>query len=218
MTTKTEIAPEIISTRPELGELIERVVNVTNNALSPIVPMLGVVISLINEIFEIHENAQSNRSMSRSIINRMISVETAIKSWKSQIKCDEKFRDLQHQELFVKFQSVLKKIKITDDSIPQLDPILLKDPLIIHKSDYSDKLEQIIKKVYKGFIEVACKSRDPDKHKFRRELLILGKLGECQNIEKFYGLSKIDGKEVMIFEWVEMGNLREIYNQESSNC
>ncbi|CAG8854832.1 2942_t:CDS:2, partial [Gigaspora margarita] len=34
---------------------------------------------------------------------------------------------------------------------------------------------------------------------FRHGLLILGKLGECQNIGKFCGLSEIEGKEVIIF-------------------
>ncbi|CAG8835005.1 44428_t:CDS:1, partial [Gigaspora margarita] len=66
-------------------------------------------------------------------------------------------------------------------------------------SNRRGKLEQIIKRVYKDFIEVACKSRDSVNQGFRRGLLILGKLGECQNIGKFCGLSEIEGKEVMIF-------------------
>ncbi|RIB23986.1 hypothetical protein C2G38_2242312 [Gigaspora rosea] len=33
---------------------------------------------------------------------------------------------------------------------------------------------------------------------------------EDLNIVKFYGLSEVDGKVVMIFEWAEMGNLKEI--------
>lgn len=66
--------------------------------------------------------------------------------------------------------------------------------------------------VYKDFIEVACKSCDTGDQRFRRELLILGKLDKCQNIIKFYGLSEIDSKEVKIFEWAEKGNLKKVYS------
>ncbi|KAF0510053.1 kinase-like protein [Gigaspora margarita] len=104
---KAEIASEtILITKPALDEFVEGAVNVTNNALSPIIPMLGVVTSLINEIFTIHENAQFNKRMSRTIINRILSVETTIKSLKSQTKYSEKFQDLQHQESFAKFQGL----------------------------------------------------------------------------------------------------------------
>ncbi|KAF0552063.1 kinase-like protein [Gigaspora margarita] len=110
MTTKyTKI---ISNTKSELGEFIEEAVNVTNNALLPIVPMLGVVISLINEIFTIYENAQFNKRMSRTVINRISSVETTIKSLKSKTKYSENFQDLQRQESFVKFQATLRKIKM----------------------------------------------------------------------------------------------------------
>ncbi|CAG8742844.1 2149_t:CDS:2, partial [Cetraspora pellucida] len=68
-TMKAETDLETISsTKPELSELIEGTVNVTNT-LSPIIPILGVVTSLLNDIFTIHENAQFNKKMSRSIIN-----------------------------------------------------------------------------------------------------------------------------------------------------
>ncbi|KAF0552065.1 kinase-like protein [Gigaspora margarita] len=294
MTTKAEIDPETIpSTKPELGEFIEEAANITNN-----VPMLGVVISLINEIFKIYENAKFNKRMSMSIINRILSVETTIKFLKSQTKYSENLQDLQHQESFVKFQATLRKIKMfvekvtqlrkfetflcatnikkefielmkeyetcmtdlnftmiivfneqrridndiltdtlvkmikdtktslyqeishikkklesTKDSIRQIDPILLKEPSLSRRSDRRGKLEQIIKMVYKDFIEIACKSFDTGDQRFRHELLILGKLDECQCIVKFYGLSEIDGKEVMIFEWTEMGNLKEVYDK-----
>ncbi|CAG8751699.1 41099_t:CDS:2 [Gigaspora margarita] len=297
MTMKAEIASEtVLITKPALDEFVEGAVNVTNNALSPIIPMLGVVTSLINEIFSIHENAQFNKRMSRTIINRILSVETTIKSLKSQAKYSENFQDLQHQESFVKFQATLKKIKMFVETVTQLrsfdtflratkikkefielmkeyeacmndlkftmiiifneqrridndiladvlakmikdtktslyqeichvknqlekiretnrqiDPTLLKDSSLSRRSAYR---EQIIKKVYKGFIEVVCKSRDFEDRVFHRELLILGKLDGCQNVEKFYGFSKVDGKEVIVFEWAEMGNLKEVYNKE----
>ncbi|CAG8814044.1 5092_t:CDS:1, partial [Dentiscutata erythropus] len=114
MAMKAEIDTEIIpSINPELSEF-------TNNALSSFVPILGIVTSLINDIFTIHENAQFNKKMSRSIINRIASVETIIKSLKSPTKYREKFQILQHQESFIKFQSTLSKIKIFVETVTQL--------------------------------------------------------------------------------------------------
>ncbi|RIB21325.1 hypothetical protein C2G38_2176941 [Gigaspora rosea] len=72
----------IPSTKPKLSEFMEGAANVANNALSSIVPKLGIVISLINDIFTIHENAQFNKKI------------------------------LQYQETFARFQAILKKIKM----------------------------------------------------------------------------------------------------------
>ncbi|CAG8761835.1 17429_t:CDS:2 [Dentiscutata erythropus] len=256
MTTKAEIDIEIIqSINPELSEFIEGTTNVANNALSSVVPILGIVTSLINDIFTIHENTQFNKKISRFIINRIASVETIIKSLKSPTKYREKFQVLQHQESFVKFQSTLSKIKLFVETVTQLRAFetflratsikksmndlnfmmiivfneqrridndiltdtltkMIKEPPLSRKSDRRGKLNQIIKKVYKDSIEVACKSRDSENRRFRRELLVLEKLDECKSIRKFYGLSEVDDKKVMIFEWAEMGNLKEVYNRE----
>ncbi|CAG8839593.1 20436_t:CDS:2, partial [Gigaspora margarita] len=116
--------------------------------------------------------------------------------------------------LYQEICHIKNKLEDSKESVRQIDPTLLKEPSLSRRSDRRGKFEQIIKKVYKDFIEVACKSRDLGNQRFRRKLLILGKLDECQNIVKFYGLSKVDGKEVMIFEWAEMGNLKEVYNKE----
>ncbi|KAF0539375.1 kinase-like protein [Gigaspora margarita] len=103
---KAKIDPETIpNTKPELVEFIEEAVNITNNALSSIVPLLDVVITLINEIFVIYENAQFNKRMFRFIINRILSVETTIKFLKSQTNHNENFQDL----LICKFLSYFEE-------------------------------------------------------------------------------------------------------------
>ncbi|CAG8573871.1 7084_t:CDS:2 [Racocetra fulgida] len=113
MATKAEISPEIIPTiRPELDEFIEGAVNITNT-LSSFVPILGTVTSLINDIFTIHENAQSNKKMSRSIINRIASVEPIIKFLKSPSEYSENFQNLQCQELDPTTRSNFAKGSVT---------------------------------------------------------------------------------------------------------
>ncbi|CAG8570393.1 11011_t:CDS:2 [Cetraspora pellucida] len=76
MATKTEDTSESI--KPGLG-IIEEAVNITDNTLSPIFPVIGVATSLINNILTIHEKIQFNEKTSKTIIDRIIPAETAIK-------------------------------------------------------------------------------------------------------------------------------------------
>jgi serine/threonine protein kinase len=76
--------------------------------------------------------------------------------------------------------------------------------------------ESIIKKIYKGQ-EVACKSIPNNKEemktssKSQKLLEILIKVSECKYILRFYGTSTIESHNVMVFEWAELGNLRQLY-------
>ncbi|RIB21322.1 hypothetical protein C2G38_2176935 [Gigaspora rosea] len=118
----------------------------------------------------------------------------------------ENLQDLQHQESFVKFQATLRKIKIFVEKVTRLRDT--KTSLYQEISHIKSKLEDTkdsIQQINPTLLKELSFSRRSDRR---------GKLDECQNIVKFYGLSEVDGKVVMIFEWAEMGNLKEVYNQE----
>ncbi|GET02857.1 kinase-like domain-containing protein [Rhizophagus clarus] len=66
----------------------------------------------------------------------------------------------------------------------------------------------ILKKVYRA-MDVACKPISMKN--IQKHLAILEKLNICPYIIQFHGLSEISEKNVMVFEWAEHGNLREIY-------
>jgi tRNA A-37 threonylcarbamoyl transferase component Bud32 len=66
----------------------------------------------------------------------------------------------------------------------------------------------IQKKVYRA-MDVACKPISMNN--IQKHLAILEKLNICPYIIQFHGLSEISEKNVMVFEWAEHGNLREIY-------
>ncbi|GBB95585.1 hypothetical protein RclHR1_02570019 [Rhizophagus clarus] len=74
----------------------------------------------------------------------------------------------------------------------------------------------VIRKIYKG-LEVACKSILNNEEemktcsKTQRNFNILMKLSECKHILRFYGISMIENKNVMVFEWAEFGTLRQLY-------
>lgn len=76
--------------------------------------------------------------------------------------------------------------------------------------------KSIVRKLYRGN-KVACKPTNivddgtSVNQKIQAQLVILGKLKECPNILKFYGLSNLDDDQVMVFEWADKGNLRELY-------
>ncbi|CAG8533498.1 20037_t:CDS:2, partial [Racocetra fulgida] len=59
--------------------------------------------------------------------------------------------------LYQEMCNIKNQLENSKDSIQQLDPILLKDPLLNRRSECRGKSRQIVKKVCKGFIEVACK-------------------------------------------------------------
>ncbi|CAG8673087.1 5847_t:CDS:2, partial [Dentiscutata heterogama] len=85
----------------------------------------------------------------------------------------------------------------------KIEPNELRDPLVQATNG------SVIKKIYKSSIEVACK---PIRGQNENELAILGKLGLSPHILYFYGHSCINNNNVMISEWAERGNLRELYD------
>ncbi|RHZ82608.1 hypothetical protein Glove_108g9 [Diversispora epigaea] len=85
------------------------------------------------------------------------------------------------------------------------------------------KEPHVVKRIYKTN-EVACKFKEiPDDSdeslRIRTQLAILGKLRDSPYIVNFFGLSKVDGKRVMVFEWAEFGTLKELYeNKDIAWC
>ncbi|RIA96647.1 kinase-like domain-containing protein [Glomus cerebriforme] len=76
----------------------------------------------------------------------------------------------------------------------------------------------IVRKIYKGQ-EVACKFLNDEKKKkmyskTQRLFEILMKSSECKHILRFYGISTIEDRNVMVFEWAERGTLRQLYLRE----
>ncbi|KAF0485901.1 kinase-like protein [Gigaspora margarita] len=72
--------------------------------------------------------------------------------------------------------------------------------------------ENLIKKLYKSTIEVACKPISFDSQN-ENQMAILRKLNLSPQILKFYGHSVVNNSQVMIIEWAELGNLREYFDE-----
>ncbi|CAG8543621.1 44810_t:CDS:10, partial [Gigaspora margarita] len=113
-------------------------------------------------------------------------------------------------------------------SVPRIDSASLFDPPIVGNSrinsvnepdrkseldlDDSVRTKHIIKKIYKCGMEVACEPVTI----FEQNMSILNELkrfDECRNILRFYGLSKIDDVEMLVFEWASLGSLKNVYEK-----
>ncbi|CAG8838331.1 45813_t:CDS:2, partial [Gigaspora margarita] len=105
----------------------------------------------------------------------------------------------------------LKAVKINPK---ELDDLPKKETNLTKKS--------IVKKLYRGN-DVACKFTNildngtSESQRIQVQLVILGKLKECPNILRFYGLSNVNDNQVMVFEWADKGNLKELYEQNDIN-
>ncbi|CAG8649923.1 28404_t:CDS:2 [Gigaspora margarita] len=91
------------------------------------------------------------------------------------------------------------------DEKNNIDPSELSEPM------KQKTIGNIVKKLYKGStIEVACKPIDGQNE---NEMSILRKLSLSPQILKFYGHSVVNNSQIMVIEWAEHGNLRELYNK-----
>ncbi|CAJ0750710.1 14589_t:CDS:2, partial [Entrophospora sp. SA101] len=119
-----------------------------------------------------------------------------------------------------------KNVKSNDNPFKaaQISPTELEDPMYPKETDSRGRPGHILKKkILKknaGSIDVACKADAitevdyPENYQKRQaELIILGKLNNLHNISKFYGLSTIDGQQVMVLEWAELGTLKDVYEK-----
>ncbi|CAG8492123.1 3656_t:CDS:2 [Diversispora eburnea] len=136
---------------------------------------------------------------------------------------------------------ILQEKKTTDLSFEpkKIDVSELTDPFVPESDDYRGNLNSstIKKKKWKLSVDVACKPvkiNSPElkgfslyKHfssnsrsseisseelkKLESQLKILEKLGECKHIIKFHGISYVHNCDVQVFEWTELGNLKEVY-------
>lgn len=92
----------------------------------------------------------------------------------------------------------------------------LFDPLNKKKSDIRGT--SVIRKLYKSF-DVACIpiTIPTEKYSMRansiiQQIEIMIKLNSSRNFLKYFGISNTINTLIMINEWAELGNLKEVYN------
>ncbi|RIA93666.1 kinase-like domain-containing protein [Glomus cerebriforme] len=91
----------------------------------------------------------------------------------------------------------------------QINPADLSDPPRYVKPRQGSRVK-IQKKLFNA-LEVACKPISDKVDKIQKHLAILEKLDACPYIIKFHGLSEIADEKIMVFDWAELGTLRNVY-------
>ncbi|RHZ82008.1 hypothetical protein Glove_115g31 [Diversispora epigaea] len=108
------------------------------------------------------------------------------------------------------------------ENVERINPSKLNDEDFLGNStEYRGK---VFKKYLNKTISVACSpvniemdldnNNTPEGKKFINNLAILSKLYSSDKIIRFHGISQLNGKYVLIFEWAEKGNLKELYEKE----
>ncbi|CAG8544630.1 9907_t:CDS:2 [Diversispora eburnea] len=113
--------------------------------------------------------------------------------------------------VIIKNKLVSTKPNTTPITANEIDPKELKNPYVGRSDDRRGNT--VIRKMLNTGEDVACKIKiiDAEGQKIKAHLAILGKLKESNNILKFYGLSKVEDQNVMVFEWADFGSLQEVY-------
>ncbi|CAG8773773.1 36921_t:CDS:2, partial [Gigaspora margarita] len=134
-------------------------------------------------------------------------------------------KDEKIKEIKTIVQDLIEKSDL-DINLPRIDPIYLSDPphAVDSKTDNESDMKQddcvqkkrVVKKVLRHIVEVACK---PITH-FEQNRAVVNKLkkfSDCRKIIKFYGISKINDDEILVFEWASLGSLKSFYEKKSIN-
>ncbi|CAG8607823.1 8448_t:CDS:2 [Acaulospora morrowiae] len=126
-------------------------------------------------------------------------------------KCDAHYTNHKVQDVDNKLDILQRRIELlyktqSDDELKKIDSSELTDPPYSSRNNI-----RAIKKIYKT-MEVDCKDINQSNNT-KSILVILQKLTPVlPYILHFYGLSKVDTRDVMVFEWAEYGSLKDLYD------
>ncbi|RIA84487.1 kinase-like domain-containing protein [Glomus cerebriforme] len=211
LATNDQLNKDLIILHSDIIEMMKFLDNV-EGGITSIDNQTKVVITNVNEI----------HIQNQDIIIRINNIEEQnnkiIEQNKKILEYEDKHESLDFTPLNTEIEtiSILNKevnnqhSKI-DVKAKRIDPSKIKDnPQYVARKGSRITIQ---KRIYKE-MDVACKPISMDNiQRIQKHLAILKKLDACHYIIQFHGLSEINGENVMIFEWAEFGNLRELYQQ-----
>ncbi|POG60396.1 kinase-like domain-containing protein [Rhizophagus irregularis DAOM 181602=DAOM 197198] len=148
-----------------------------------------------------------------------IIVENVIEQNKRLMEMNEKLDEDRDKAIkFISLNRVIDTIPLLNKQVNEQDSVTAKD---IKASELQDPPRyvrprqgsrvKIQKKIYNA-LEVACRPISVyNIQKTKKHLAILEKLAACPYIIKFHGLSEISTEKVMVYEWAELGTLKNVY-------
>jgi hypothetical protein len=154
-----------------------------------------------------------------------IIVENLAEQSKRFTEMNEKLDEDRKENKTIKFASlnrVIDTISLLNKQVNEPDSTIVVRAKEIKALELEDPPKQVSrqgsrvkiqKKIYNS-MDVACKPISADNvQKTQKHLAILEKLDACPHIIKFHGISEIAAEKVMVFEWAELGTLKDVYQQ-----
>src|SRR5438876_1103117 len=97
------------------------VVGSVGESIKPFVPLIAAVTIVISECVKIYEDAQYNKKICNSLMDRVETADLAIRTLKRRKQENEnKFRDKEYYKSFLRFVDVMKKIKSFIKDVSQI--------------------------------------------------------------------------------------------------
>ncbi|CAB4398666.1 unnamed protein product [Rhizophagus irregularis] len=97
------------------------VVGSVGDAIKPFVPLIATVTIVITECIKIYEDAQYNKKICNSLMDRVETADWAIRTLKRRKQENEsKFRDSEYYKAFLRFVDVMKKIRSFIKDVSQI--------------------------------------------------------------------------------------------------
>ncbi|CAG8497225.1 1541_t:CDS:2 [Diversispora eburnea] len=156
----------------------------------------------------------------RKVENEKILNELNLLEWAMRSVSDE-MKYISKQINILSKRSSLQKLNSDEIEVPYVKSSELTYPET-NPGNVRGSERTIVKRIHRETLQVACKKVQAigknlaaGSRNIQTQLAILDLLGKCSNIITFYGLSKIDKIDYMVFEWAEHGSLKEVYEKSS---
>jgi hypothetical protein len=169
-------------------------------------------LQLAISIDQVIDREEENRAISKSLDD--------LKVCYQDIRKDMKEKDSQVMEKLSAFSERIGNLeKEKDNSFidsikpPQIDPrnILPHDISNVYRGSTIRLMKYKENNVACKKIKFPIDEDTRESKEIRATLAIWNQLGDCPNIIRFYGISHLDTGNCMIFEWAELGNLKNVY-------
>ncbi|CAG8526383.1 14605_t:CDS:2, partial [Dentiscutata erythropus] len=159
LASSTDVAKNALSAVGAVGE-----------AVKPFVPLISAVTLLISEIIVIYENAQYNKRICNSLMDRVGAAEQAVKSLQRRKAENEKhFKNVEYYKNFVRFVDVLKRIKGFIKDVSELQGY----KKFFHANSIKEKFDSLVKEfeIVMGELHFTMAVADEEQRRIDHEAL-----------------------------------------------
>ncbi|KAF0561093.1 kinase-like protein [Gigaspora margarita] len=164
------------------------------------------------KLTEEYNSCMKELNFTMALINENDRISDAQNVDKALMDVEKTLKEMDKDNIDELIQKIdILKSENSDAHVLKIKSSELSEPVGPTKGVTRGSRSHILKRFYNEIDAVACKPITNITEDIERELSVLAKLNQSQYILNFYGLSKINCVDYMIFEWDEYGTLKEVY-------